>query len=49
MKLLLRQYSLGMVFLLVISVYWPAYRADFVLAAEDDPLRAAYSVQNGGW
>ena len=43
------KYSMGMVFLLAISVYWPAYRTDFVLAAEDDPMRVAYSVQNGGW
>lgn len=35
--------------LLIISVYWPAYSSDFVIASEDDPLRKAYSVQNGGW
>ncbi len=43
------KYSLGMVFLLALSVHWPAYRTNFVLAAEDDPMRAAYSIQNGGW
>ncbi len=43
------KYSLGMVLLLVMSVYWPAYKTDFVLAAEDDPMRVAYSIQNGGW
>jgi len=43
------KYSMGMVFLLVISVYWPAYRTDFVLAADDDPMKVVYAIQNGGW
>lgn len=44
------KYSLGMVALLAMSVYWPEYRTDFALLADaDDPRRVAYAVQNGGW
>lgn len=43
------KYSVGMALLLAITVHWPAYRSDFVLASSDDPMREAYSLQNGGW
>ena len=43
------KYSIGMTLLMIFSIYWPAYKNDFVIASQDDPFRGAYAVQNGGW
>lgn len=43
------KYTFGMTFLLAISIYWTAYKQDFVIASQDNPSRRIYAVQNGGW